>query len=80
MHVFMWKELTEVSQLKTGQTTRRCQLTEREDGTVDNVKTGAPFSYTVPCVELGPHVAYNAPAAIDAANELKALVGAVAKH
>jgi dienelactone hydrolase len=80
MHVFMWKDLDEVSQLKTGQTTRGCVLAERDDGTVVNVKTGVPFTYKDACVELGPHVAYNAAAATDARKELKALVAAVANH
>jgi dienelactone hydrolase len=80
MHVFMWKALTEPAQLKQGQTTRACELAERPDGTVVNVRTGSPFTYKDPCVELGPHVAYDAAAAADASNELKALVATIARR
>ncbi len=80
MHVFMWKELAEVTQLKTAQTTRACELAEREGGVVVNVRSGAPFTYKDPCVELGPHVAFNAAAAADASENLKALLASIAKH
>lgn len=46
------------------QTLRKCQLIEGEDGVILNVKTGQPFDInTDPCVERGPHVAYDAAAA-----------------
>jgi dienelactone hydrolase len=41
------------------QSTRNCQLAERQNGVVVNVKTGQPFSYADPCVELGPTIAYD---------------------
>ena len=46
------------------QTLRHCQLTEGADGVIFNLKTGKPFDInTDPCVERGPHVAYDASAA-----------------
>jgi dienelactone hydrolase len=43
-----------------GQTTRNCSLKEAAGGEVVNAKTGQPFTLQDPCVEKGPHVAYNA--------------------
>lgn len=45
-----------------GQTTRNCLIEERENGAVYNAKTGRPYGLNDPCVERGPHVAYNAAA------------------
>ena len=41
------------------QSTRSCQLAERQNGVIVNVKTGQAFTYADPCVELGPTVAYD---------------------
>jgi dienelactone hydrolase len=41
------------------QSTRACQLAERQNGVIVNVKTGQAFTYADPCVELGPTVAYD---------------------
>jgi len=41
------------------QSTRSCQLAERQSGVIVNVKTGQAFTYADPCVELGPTVAYD---------------------
>ena len=38
------------------QSTRSCELAERANGVVVNVKTGQPFTYADKCVELGPSV------------------------
>ncbi len=38
------------------QSTRNCELAERANGVVVNVKTGQPFTYADRCVELGPTV------------------------
>ena len=35
---------------------RCCELAERANGVVVNVKTGQPFTYADRCVELGPTV------------------------
>lgn len=44
------------------ETTRNCVLHEDENGRVINSRTGQPFTYKDPCVELGPTIAYNAEA------------------
>ena len=45
------------------QTTRSCWLKEGNDGQILNAKTGQVYSIASdPCVELGPHVGYNAAA------------------
>src|SRR5262249_45228010 len=41
------------------QSTRNCELAEKGDGLVVNLKTGQPFTYADPCVELGPTIAYD---------------------
>lgn len=41
------------------QSTRNCQLAERQNGVVVNVKTRQAFSYADSCVELGPTIAYD---------------------
>jgi dienelactone hydrolase len=53
---FMMKQPIHVAQ---GQTTRNCFLEEGQNGTILNAKTGKPFGLDDPCVEKGPHVAYN---------------------
>jgi dienelactone hydrolase len=44
----------------TWQTTRRCTLIEETPGRIVNAETKQVFSYADPCVELGPHIAFNA--------------------
>jgi len=44
------------------QSTRSCTLREDQNGSVINSKTGQPFTYKDPCVELGPTLGYNAEA------------------
>jgi dienelactone hydrolase len=59
-HVFDNPLLKETpTKLSTAQTTRNCVLKEDKPGRVVNVKTNQPFTYADPCVELGPHAAYN---------------------
>jgi len=52
----------------TWQTTRRCTLKEESPGRIINAETKQPFTYADPCVEYGPHIAYN-PAALNAATQ-----------
>jgi len=52
----------------TWQTTRRCTLEEVSPGRIINAETKEPFTYADPCVELGPHIAYNS-AALNAATQ-----------
>jgi dienelactone hydrolase len=52
----------------TWQTTRHCTLQEVTPGRIINAETKQQFTWADPCVELGPHVAYNA-AALNAATK-----------
>lgn len=52
----------------TWQTTRHCALKEESPGRIINVETKQPFTYADPCVDYGPHIAYN-PAALNAATQ-----------
>jgi dienelactone hydrolase len=58
------------------QTTRNGQLAEAPNGAVINVKTGRPFTYADPCVELGPTLAYDEHAHAEALKAVKQLVAA----
>lgn len=73
-HVFMWKDLEPDSALPTGQTTRDCDLMERDDGVVVNARTGQPFDHRDACVQRGAHVGYDAAAAQAAHSEVRALI------
>jgi dienelactone hydrolase len=53
------------------ETTRNCVLHEDQNGRVLNSKTGLPFTYKDPCVELGPTLAYNAEAHAAAVKAVK---------
>lgn len=57
------------AEVKGGQTVRHCSIREEPEGTLINASTREPFSYKDPCVELNPHVGYDA-AATDAAKKL----------
>lgn len=65
--------------LAQAQTTRRCQLEEAADGRLLNSETRQLFTYTHPCVELGPTVAYNAQAHSAAQKAVQELVSSVLK-
>jgi dienelactone hydrolase len=49
-----------------GQSVRHCTIREEPVGLLINASTGELFTYKDPCVEIGPHVGYDA-AATDAA-------------
>jgi len=49
-----------------GQSVRHCTIREESVGLLINASTREPFTYKDPCVEIGPHVGYDA-AATDAA-------------
>lgn len=61
-HAFDWPSLVPPQKLVRAQTLRRCRLEETADGRIVNSETGQPFSYSDPCVEYGPTVAYHAEA------------------
>jgi dienelactone hydrolase len=44
------------------QTVRHCVIREEPTGVLVNGSTGQPFTYKDPCVEIGPHVGYDAAA------------------
>ena len=58
-HVFDGRLFKAPTVAAKSQSTRNCQLAERQNGVVVNVKSGQPFNYTDPCVELGPTIAYD---------------------
>jgi len=45
-----------------GQSVRHCTILEEPAGLLINASTREPFTYKDPCVELGPHVGYDAAA------------------
>jgi dienelactone hydrolase len=68
-HVFDNPLLKEVPvAFSTWQTTRGCTLQEESPGRIINATTKQPFTWADPCVEYGPHIAYN-PAALNAATQ-----------
>lgn len=57
-HVFDGVQFKAPLKLPDAQTTRTCQLEEVADGIVINSQTKQRFTYSDPCVERGPTVAY----------------------
>jgi dienelactone hydrolase len=58
-HVFDYKKLSKPVILAKAQTTRACALEETRDGTIVNTQSGKQFTYSDPCVEHGPTIAFN---------------------
>ena len=54
-----------------GQSVRHCTIREQPAGLLINASTGQPFTYKDPCVELGPHVGYDAAATEAAKGSVK---------
>jgi len=75
-HVFDGRHLMKPIVVAKAQTTRSCQLVETQNGVVINVKTRQAFSYTDPCVELGPTIAYDEKAHSEAIKAVKTFVAA----
>jgi dienelactone hydrolase len=66
-HVFDYSALPTTPVLQPhNQTLRNCVLKEEPLGVIVNSKTGKPFTFSDPCVELGPHTGYD-PAATESA-------------
>jgi len=76
-HAFDWPLLKTPVKLAQAQTTRRCRLEESADGTIINSETKNVFTYSDPCVELGPTIAYSAEAYAEAQKDVRAFVLAV---
>jgi dienelactone hydrolase len=67
------------AEVKGGQTVRHCSIREEPEGTLINASTREPFSYKDPCVELNPHVGYDAAATEAAKKSVKEFLSAVFK-
>jgi len=78
-HVFDWQALKKPMRLEKAQTTRQCQLAEAQDGVIINAKTKQPFTYTDPCVEYGPTIAYDEKASTEARTAIREFVTATLK-
>ncbi len=61
------------------QTVRRCMIREDAPGRLLDTATGQPFTYADPCVELGPHVGYDAAATRAAHEAVRAQLNALFK-
>jgi len=61
------------------QSTRSCDLAETRNGVVANVKTGQPFSYADPCVEVGPTVGFNESAQVQSVKAVREFITAALK-
>ncbi len=73
-HNFDNRGLKTPLKLEKAQTSRRCECAEAENGVIVNVKTKQPFTWTDPCVEYGPTLAYNEQAATEARKAVRDFV------
>jgi dienelactone hydrolase len=64
---------------QNAQTVRNCRIEEGSAGTLVNVDTKRPFAYTDSCVQLSPHIGYDAEATTAAHAEVKALIAALVR-
>jgi dienelactone hydrolase len=60
-----------------GQSVRHCTIREEPTGVLINASTRQPFTYTDPCVEIGPHVGYDATATQAAKVSVKEILNTV---
>jgi dienelactone hydrolase len=67
------------AEVKGGQTVRHCSIREEPEGTLINASTGQPFTYNDACVELNPHVGYDAAATEAAKRSVKEFLPTVFK-
>ncbi len=70
-HVFDGRSFRKPVVAAKSQSTRNCELAEAKGGVVVNVRTGQPFTYADPCVELGPTIAYDEKAHAAAVRSIK---------
>jgi hypothetical protein len=63
--------------LKKAPTTRNCVLVETTNGQIVNAQSGELFTYSDPCVEYGPTIAFNENAYNQAKATLTELVASV---
>lgn len=76
-HVFDYKKLVKPVVMKQASTTRNCVLAETQNGIIVNAQSGKPFSYSDPCVEYGPTIAYNEKAYNQVKQQVTQLVSGV---
>lgn len=76
-HVFDYKKLVKPVVMKKAPTTRNCVLVETTNGQILNAQSGKIFTYSDPCVEYGPTIAFNANAYNQAKETLTTLVSSV---
>jgi len=60
-----------------GQSVRHCTIREEPIGLLINASTRQPFTYKDPCVEIGPHVGYDAAATEAARASVKEILSMV---
>jgi dienelactone hydrolase len=60
-----------------GQSVRHCTIREEPTGVLINASTHQPFTYKDPCVEIGPHVGYDASATEAAKAAVKEILNTV---
>lgn len=78
-HVFDGRSFKPPVVAAKSQSTRNCALAETKGGVVVNTKTGQPFTYADPCVELGPTIAYDEQAHAAAVKSIKEFVSGFVK-
>ena len=74
-HVFDGRMFRKPVIAAKSQTTRSCELAERAEGVVVNAKSGRPFNYADPCVELGPTIAYDEKAHAESVKAVRQFLG-----
>lgn len=79
-HVFDGRAFKKPVILPKGQTLRRCRLEEAADGRIINSETRQTFTYSDPCVEYGPTLAYDAQAHSEVEKALAEFVTASLTH
>jgi dienelactone hydrolase len=73
-HVFDCRDCKPPKKLEKASTVRKCQLAEAEDGVIVNSGTGQPFTYSDPCVEYGPTIAFDENASVQAKKAVREFV------
>lgn len=78
-HVFDGRAFQKPVVLPKAQTTRSCRLEELANGQIINSKTKETFTYSDPCMEYGPTLAYNAQAHNEVQKALTEFMSAMLK-
>ena len=78
-HVFDGRAYKTPVKLEKAQTRRHCQLQENANGLIVNAKTQLPFTWSDPCVEYGPTLAYDEKASTEARKAVREFITTVLK-